>query len=92
MSLTNVFTLKDDDYFVILCFYIDDILIFGSKLEMILEVEEYLSGNFNMKDLGEADMIFRMKESKTPRDITLSLSHSIEKMLKKFNYYDCQIE
>ena len=51
---------------------------------MILEVEEYLSGNFNMKDLGEADMIFRMKESKTPRDITLSLSHSIEKMLKKF--------
>ena len=32
-----------------------------------------------------------MKVSKTPRCITVSLSHSIEKMLKKFNYYDCKI-
>jgi len=43
-----------------------------------------------MKNL-EADMILGMKVSKTSRGMTLSLSHSFENMLKKFNYYDCKI-
>ena len=65
----RVYSKKVDDYFVFLCLY-HDILIFESKLEMILEVEEYLSKNFDMKDLGEADMILGMKVPKTPRGIT----------------------
>ena len=52
-----VYSQKMDDFFVILCFYVDAILIFGCKLEMIFEVIEYLSRNFDMKNLGEADMI-----------------------------------
>ena len=40
---------------VILCLYVDDILIFGSSLKVIEEVKEFLSKNFEMKDLGEAE-------------------------------------
>jgi len=41
-----------------------------------------------MKDLGHANMILRMKISSTPNEISLSLSHSIEKMLHKFDFYN----
>ena len=41
-----------------------------------------------MKDLGPADIILRMKISRTPNGIALSLSHSIERMLHKFDFYD----
>ena len=46
---------------VILCLYVDDILIFGSSLKVIEEVNEFLSKNFEMKDLGEADVILNIK-------------------------------
>ena len=46
---------------VILCLYIDDILIFGTSLDVIKEVKDFLSNNFEMKDLGEADVILNIK-------------------------------
>jgi hypothetical protein len=36
---------------VILCLYVDDILIFGSNLNVIEEVKKLLLSNFDMKDL-----------------------------------------
>jgi hypothetical protein len=36
---------------VILCLYVDDILIFGTSLNVIKEVKEFLSQSFQMKDL-----------------------------------------
>jgi len=41
-----------------------------------------------MKDLGPANMILVMKISKIPDGISLSLSHSIERMLHKFDLYN----
>jgi hypothetical protein len=35
--------------FVILCLYVHDILIFGNNIEVIKEVKEFLSNNFEMK-------------------------------------------
>ena len=40
---------------VILCLYVDDILIFGTNIDVINEVKSFLSKSFDMKDLGEAD-------------------------------------
>jgi hypothetical protein len=45
---------------VILCLYVDDILIFGTSLELIKEVKDFLSQNLEMKDLGEADVILKI--------------------------------
>jgi hypothetical protein len=46
---------------VILCLYVDDILILGSSLSVIEEVKKFLSNNFEIKDLGEADVILNIK-------------------------------
>jgi hypothetical protein len=42
---------------VILCLYVDYILIFGNNENVIKEVKDFLSNNFEMKDLGVA-MLF----------------------------------
>ncbi|KAI5350367.1 hypothetical protein L3X38_003258 [Prunus dulcis] len=75
---------------VILCLYVDDILIFGTNLEIVNNVKSYLSRNFDMKDMGEANVILGMKIEKTTQGISLSQSSTIEKMLKKFNYFECK--
>jgi hypothetical protein len=41
---------------VILYLYIDDIMIFGTSLDVINEVKTFLCQSFDMKDLGEADI------------------------------------
>ena len=45
---------------VILCLYVDDILIFGTNLNIIKEVKDFLSRSFEMKDLGVADVILNI--------------------------------
>ena len=89
MNMTNAFYSKnfENDY-IILYLYVDDILILETSLDAIQEVKDYLSQNFDMKDLGPAGMILGMKISKTSNGISLSLAHSIERMLHKFDFYN----
>jgi hypothetical protein len=47
---------------VILCLYVDDILIFGTSLDVINEVKTFLCQSFDMKDLGEADVILNTEQ------------------------------
>ncbi|GJR41667.1 hypothetical protein Tco_1309770 [Tanacetum coccineum] len=42
-----------------------------------------------MKDIGEADVIFGIRIKHESNGIAISQSHYIEKVLKKFNYFDC---
>jgi hypothetical protein len=75
---------------VILCLYVDDILIFGSDLKVIEEVKHFLSNNFEMKDLGEANVILNIKLSRdSDGGVTLLQSHYVEKVLSRFGYSDC---
>jgi hypothetical protein len=73
---------------VILCLYVDDILIFGTNIDVINEVKSFLSKSFDMKDLGEADVILNIKLIKVENGITLSQSHYVEKVLSRFDYID----
>ena len=64
---------------VILCLNVDDILIFGTSLNVIKEVKDLLSNNFEMKDLGEADVILNVKLLRDGNSgVTLSQSHYVE--------------
>ena len=75
---------------VILCLYVDDILIFGNNINVIEEVKGFLSSNFEMKDLGEADVILNIKLLREGNGrVTLMQSHYAEKMLNRFVYSDC---
>ena len=73
---------------VILCLYVDDILIFGMNIDAINEIKSFLSKSFDMKDLGEADVILNIKLIKGESEITLSHSHYVQKILSHLGYVD----
>jgi hypothetical protein len=73
---------------VILCLYVDDILIFGISLDVINEVKTFLCQSFNMKDMGEADAILNIELIIGENVITLTQSHYVEKVLSRFGYKD----
>ncbi|GJZ24137.1 zinc finger, CCHC-type containing protein [Tanacetum coccineum] len=74
---------------VIICVYVDDILIFGTDQVQVDLTKEFLSSRFFMKDMGEADVILGIRIKHESNGIAISQSHYIEKVLKKFNYFDC---
>jgi hypothetical protein len=47
--------------FVFLILYVDDILLASSDVSLLLETKRFLSSNFDMKDLGEASFVLRIK-------------------------------
>jgi hypothetical protein len=76
---------------VILCLYVDDILILGTSLDVIKETKDFLSNNFEMKDLGEADVIINIKLLREGNGgVTLVQSHYVEKVLSHFGYSECE--
>ena len=73
---------------VIICLYVDDILVFSTSIEQVEMTKEFLSSSFSMKDLGEADVILSIKIIKHNGGLMLNQSHYIEKILKRFNMFD----
>nr|GEZ27231.1 zinc finger, CCHC-type [Tanacetum cinerariifolium] len=76
---------------VIIYLYVDDMLIFGTDQVQVDLTKEFLSSKFSMKDMGEADVIFGIKIKHESNRIAISQSHYTEKVLKKFNYFDCTL-
>lgn len=75
---------------VIICLYVDDLLIFGTSMRIIEFTKSLLKKNFEMKDLGEADVILGMKITRTCDGIFLDQAHYVEKILRKYKYFDCK--
>ena len=42
-----------NDQYIIISLYVDDMLIFGTRLNIFNSTKDFLSSNFDMKDLGE---------------------------------------
>jgi hypothetical protein len=76
---------------VILCLYVDDILIFRNNIDVTKEVKDFLSNNFDMKDLGEADVILNINLLRQEENggVTLVQSHYVKKVLSRFRFSDC---
>ena len=56
-----VYTKRSKGSFIILSLYVDDILLANNDTEMIIATKEWLSSNFEMKDMSEADYILGVK-------------------------------
>ncbi|GJU40682.1 zinc finger, CCHC-type containing protein [Tanacetum coccineum] len=74
---------------VIICLYVDDMLIFGTDQQHVDETKDLLSSKFSMKDMGEADVILGIRIKWADKCIAITQSHYIEKILKRFNYNEC---
>ena len=64
---------------IIVCLYVDDMLILGTNIEIIKSTKRMLSNSFDMKDLGVVDVILGIKITRTPDGIGLSQSHYVDK-------------
>ena len=77
---------KDDEHgYVIVCLYIDDMLIVGSDDKMITSTNNMLNSRFDMKDMGLADVILGIKIKRTSDGLVLSKSHYVDNILGKFD-------
>ena len=85
MNVINVSMLDTNNGYVIVCLYVDDMLIVGNNNYIITTAKKMLFSKFNMKDLGVAYVIPGVKISKTSGGLILSQSHYIEKSLDKFD-------
>ena len=77
----------DDDSYIILILYVDDMLIAGSNMDHIKGLKRQLAHAFSMKDLGEAKKILGMKicRDRKNRKLTLSQADYIVKVLQHFS-------
>jgi hypothetical protein len=56
---------------VILCLYVEDILIFGTRLDVINEIKTFLCQSFDMNDLDEADFTPNIKLIKVENEASV---------------------
>ncbi|GJS59991.1 zinc finger, CCHC-type containing protein [Tanacetum coccineum] len=67
---------------VIICLYVDDMLIFGTDQVQVNLTKEFLSSNFYMKDMGKAEVILGIRIKHGSNGIAISQSHYIKKCCK----------
>ena len=70
-----------------LVLYVDDILLIGNEVGVMSSVKVWLSSQFDVKDLGEANFILEIKLWQDRKNKMLGLSQAgyIDKVLERFN-------
>ena len=68
--------------YVIVCLYVDDMLIIGSSNNIFKATKRMLTSEFDMKDLGVVDTILGMKFSRKSNGLVLFQSHLFRKFLR----------
>lgn len=58
---------------VIISLQVDDMLIFNTNIEVINETKNFLSTKFDMTNLGEVDVVLRIKVTKSKKMICFKL-------------------
>ena len=85
-----VFQIYKKKISVIICLYVDDMLIYSINMIGIVETKRYLTSIIKMKDLGKVDTILDIKVKKQSNGYALNQSHYIEKMLDKFKHLNIE--
>ena len=78
---------KSNGHMVIfLILYVDDILLIGNNVGILSSVQVWLSTQFDMKDLGEADHILGIKllQDRKNRMLGLSQGTYVDNILARF--------
>ncbi|GKC75801.1 zinc finger, CCHC-type containing protein, partial [Tanacetum coccineum] len=71
---------------VIICIYVDDMLIFSTDQVQVDLTKEFLSSKFSMRDMGEADVIHGIWIKHERNGIAISQSYYIEKAISQLMY------
>ncbi|GJR77225.1 zinc finger, CCHC-type containing protein [Tanacetum coccineum] len=71
---------------VIICLYVDNMLIFSTYQVQVDLTKEFLSSKFSMKDMGEVDVILDIRIKHGSNGIAISQSYYIEKAVSQLEY------
>ena len=87
MLVTNGYSINDvdkciyskyeDNTCVVICLYVDDMMIFGTSQKVVCETKKFLGSKLDVKDLGKVEMILGIKITKTPNGLKLSQEHYV---------------
>ncbi|GJQ91822.1 retrovirus-related pol polyprotein from transposon TNT 1-94 [Tanacetum coccineum] len=66
--------------YVILCLYVDDMLIVGSNDKIIRSTKDMLKSKFDMKDMGLADVILGIKIIRTQNGLVPDLAYAVSRL------------
>ena len=71
--------------YVIVCLYVDVMLIIDGNDKMIISTKNMFNSRFDMKDMGPANVILGMKILRTSYGLILGQSHHVDNILRKFD-------
>jgi len=83
-----VYTMSIDNGYVIISLYVNDMLVFGTSMNVVHSIKRFLASNFDMKDMSEASVILGIKIIRRDKSIMLTQEHYIQKLLKTFGHFD----
>lgn len=86
-----VYVLRKGGVKVVIAIYVDDLLIAYSCDRKLAQIKTILNEKFEMKDLGEPELLLGMQIQRQGGDIIkIHQEKYIDKILKKFNMEDCK--
>ena len=60
-----------DNEYMIISLYVDDILVFGTSMNVVYSTKRFLASKFDMKDMSEASVILDIKIIRRDKSIVL---------------------
>jgi len=86
-----VFIRRTDHGIILLLLYVDDMIITGDVFIGILELKQFLSQHFEMKDLGTLSYFLGLEISSSSDGFYLTQAKYISDLLSRANLTDCKI-
>ena len=84
-----VYLLIRDDIIMLLCVYVDDIILASNCEKTTTEFYAYLNSKFPTKFLGKLKWCLGMLITRTPDTVTLSMEQYVTNLLAKYGMEDC---
>ena len=86
----SLYVQKDEHGIVIICIYVDDLIVGGDNEAEIEHVKTLLKQEFYIKDLGELQFFLGIEIVRTKEGIWLSQRQYALDMLSKYGMADCK--
>ena len=68
----------------------EEVILSACHIQNRIPYNKFLGSKFDMKDLGETEVILEIKITRTPNELKLSQEHYVEKILRKLEHFDCK--
>ena len=85
-----IYFINQNDTFILVLVYVDDILITGNDMCKINEIKEQLKIEFETRDMGEAKFCVGIEIVRRRNEITLIQRKYINDALKRYGMYDAK--